>query len=273
MNVEKSQKETHSDSNLPFEERIKQLDEKIAKTQDSIEETDPTHYIFEKAKLYKDNHMKEEALEQFKKVIEKTQSFNLKMDSVFEILHIGILYKDLNLLNEYIEKCRKMLHDGGDWEKRNRLKVYDGLYQLLTRNFKDAGKLFLEALMTFTNYELFDYKTFVFYTCLTNIITVDRVTLKNRIVDNSDVLSVIREIPNLQAFLESFYNGNYQVFFQQFYEIINRTKNDFFISKHNNYFINEMRIKVYTQFLQSYKSVTIDNMAICFGVSPTFIDA
>ena len=267
MNTEENKNE-----NLSLDERIRVLDELIAKTQDSIEEVDPTHHIFEKAKLYKEHKMKEEALEEFKKVIEKTQSFNLKSDSIFEILHLGILYKDLALLSEYIEKCRKMLQDGGDWEKRNRLKVYDGLNQLLTRNFKEAGKLFLEALMTFTNYELFDYKTFVFYTCITNIITVDRVTLKNRIIDNSDVLNCIREIPNLQAFLESFYKGNYGVFFEQFYEIIQRTKNDFFLSKHNNYFINEMRINVYTQFLLSYKSVTIGNMANCFGVSPNFID-
>merc|ERR1711976_602682 len=99
--------------------------------------------------------MKDQALEEFNKVIEKTQSFNLKIDSLFGILHIGILYKDLQLLEEYIEKCRKLLKDGGDWEKRNKLKVYDGLYKLLNRNFKDSGKLFLEALMTFTNYELF----------------------------------------------------------------------------------------------------------------------
>lgn len=257
---------------MSLEEKIKQIDEKIAKTEDTVEEVDPTHHIFEKAKLYKENKMREEALGEFKKVIEKTQSFNLKIDSIFEILHIGILYKDLNLLEEYIEKCRKLLKEGGDWEKRNRLKVYDGLYKLLTRNFKDSGKLFLEALMTFTNYELFDYKTFVFYTCITNIITVDRVTLKNRIIDNSDVVSCIREIPNLQSFLESFYNGNYQVFFEEFYNIINRTKNDFFLSKHNNYFIREMRIKAYTQFLQSFKSVTIDNMAISFGVTSKFID-
>lgn len=261
-----------SNSGESFEVKIKALDEKIAQPQDTIEEVDPTHYIFEKAKLYKENKMKDEALENFKSVIEKTQSFNLKMDSYFEILHLGILYKDLNLLSEFRDKCSKVLQEGGDWEKRNRLKVYEGLYHLLVRNFKEAGKLFLEALMTFTNYELFDYKTFVFYTCITNIITVDRVKLKSRIIDNSDVLSCIREIPNLQTFLESFYNGQYQVFFSEFSKIIERTSDDFFLSKHNNYFIREMRIKVYTQFLQSFKSVTIDNMALCFGVSSNFID-
>ena len=257
---------------ITFEEKLKSLDEKIAKTEDTVEEVDVTHYIFEKAKLYKENNMKTEALEEFKNVIAKTQSFNLKMDSYFEILHIGIIHKDLSLLKEYRDKCSQSLQEGGDWEKRNRLKVYDGLYSLLQRNFKDSGRLFLEALMTFTNYELFDYKTFVFYTCITNIITVDRVTLKNKIIDNSDVVSCIREIPNLQSFMESFYNGNYRTFFREFCEIIERMKDDFFLSKHKDYFITEIRIKAYTQFLQSFKSVTVDNMAQSFGVSANFID-
>jgi len=255
-----------------LESKIKEIDEKIIKAENSVEETDLTHFNFEKAKLYKEHKQKTQAITEFKKVIEKSQSFNLKMDSVFEILHIGIFDKDLDLLKENIDLCKKFLKDGGDWEKRNRLKVYEGLYCVLLRNFKESGKLFLEALMTFTNYELFDYKTFVFYTAICNVITVDRVTLKNRVIDNSDVVSCIREIPNLQNFLESFYNGNYKTFFNELYPIIQRIKNDFFLQKHTNYFIREMRIKVYSQFLQSYKSVTMQNMGECFGVSSEFID-
>jgi 26S proteasome regulatory subunit N7 len=233
-----------------LEQKIKQIDEKIAKAEDTVEEIDIAQFNLEKAKLYKEYKKKDEAIEEFKTVIAKTQSFNNKMDSVFEILHIAILYKDIPLLKEHIDLCRKFLKDAGDWEKRNKLKVYDGLYNVLTKDFKVAGKLFLEALMTFTNTELFDYKDFVFYTAITNIITVDRVTLKNRVIDNSDVVSCIREIPHLQGFLDSFYLGKYKEFFNEFHAIIQRTKNDFFLSRHNNYFINEMRIKVYSQFLR-----------------------
>jgi 26S proteasome regulatory subunit N7 len=181
--------------------------------------------------------MKNEAIAEFKETIEKTQSFNTKIDAIFEILHIGILNKDLDLLKEYLVKIKDLLKDGGDWEKRNRLKVYDGLNYILNRNFKEAGKLFLEALMTFTSYELFDYKTFVFYTAVTNIITVDRNTLKNRVIDNSDVVSCINEIPHLENFLNTFYEGNYNEFLKEFYAIVQRLKTDFFFSKHYNYFI------------------------------------
>jgi 26S proteasome regulatory subunit N7 len=34
-----------------------------------------------------------------------------------------------------------------------------------------------------------------------------------------------------------------------------------------------MRIKAYTQILESYKSLTLERMSKAFGVSATFIDA
>lgn len=131
-------------------------------------------------------------------------------------MHISIQYKDLALLKEHIDQTAKILKDGGDWEKRNRLKVYEGLYFILTRELKEAGKLFIQALMTFNNTELFDYKKFVFYTIITNIFHLDRVTLHSKIIENSDVVSCINEIPNMREFLESFYTGNYKRFFEVF---------------------------------------------------------
>ena len=41
---------------------------------------------------------------------------------------------------------------------------------------------------------------------------------------------------------------------------------------HANYYTKEMRLVAYKQYLESFKSVTIQNMAKSFGVSPDFID-
>ncbi len=240
---------------------------------DNLDEKDKAYYIFEIGKIYKEKKMMDKALEKFKETIAQTTSFNTKIDAIFEILHIGLMDKNQDILKEYLNKCTELLKtEGGDWEKKNRLKVYEGLNFILNKNFKDAGKNFLDALMTFTSYELFDFKTFVFYTAITNIITVDRKTLKERIIDNSDVLSCINDIPHLQNFLNSFYDGDYAEFFKELFYIIQVLKKDFYLSKHYNYFINEMRVKVYSQFLQSYKTVTMENMANVFGVSTSFID-
>jgi len=257
---------------MDFKKRIEDLQKKMEEDVDGLEEVDKAQYIFQIGKIYKEEKMYDQALNQFKETIANTKSFNTKIDSLFEICHIGLLQKDLDLLKEYLEKIKDLLKEGGDWEKKNRLKVYEGLYLLFNRNFKEAGKNFLDALMTFTSYELFDFKTFVFYTAVINIISVDRKTLKEKIIDNSDVLSCINDIPHLQSFLNTFYDGEYEKFFKELYFIIQVLKKDFYLSKHYNYYINEMRVKVYSQFLQSYKTVTMDNMAKVFGVSTNFID-
>ena len=257
---------------MDYKKKISDLEKKMEEDVDGIEELDKATYIFEIGKIYKEQKMMPEAIEKFKETISKTQSFNTKVDALFEICHIGLLEKDLDILKEYLQKIKDLLKEGGDWEKKNRLKVYEGLYLIFIRNFKKAGKNFLEALMTFTSYELFDFKTFVFYTAVINIISVDRKTLKEKIIDNSDVLSCINDIPHLQKFLNTFYDGQYAEFFKELYYIIQVIKKDFYLSKHYNYYINEIRVKVYSQFLQSYKTVTMENMAAVFGVSINFID-
>ena len=257
---------------MDFKKKISDLEKKMEEDVDGLEEKDKATYIFEIAKIYKEQKMMPEAIEKFKETIAETQSFNTKIDAMFEICHICLLEKNLEMLKEYLQKIEDLLKTGGDWEKKNRLKVYMGLYYIFTKNFKDAGKNFLDALMTFTSYELFDFKTFVFYTAVINIISVDRKILKEKIIDNSDVLSCINEIPHLEKFLNTFYDGEYAQFFLELYYIIQRLKNDFYLSKHYNYYINEIRIKAYSQFLQSYKTVSMDNMASVFGVSTNFID-
>lgn len=255
------------------DKKIEELKAKLESKEEDLEKLDKASYLFEIGKIYKDKKKdKEQAIKYFNETIEKTNSFNTKIDAYFEILHMGLFTKDLDILKEYFPKVEVLIKDSGDWEKKNRLKVYNGLFSIYKKDFKEASDLFLHALSTFTSYELFDFKTFVFYTAITNIITVDRAKLKNSIIDNSDVVSCINDIPHLEKFLISFYEGNYSEFFNEFFAIIQIVKKDFFLEKHCNYFIKEMRVKVYSQFLQSYRSVTIDNMAKVFGVSTKFID-
>lgn len=61
------------------------------------------------------------------------------------------------------------------------MKVYEGLYCMSTRNFKKAADLFLDSISTFTTYEIFPYDIFIFYTVLTSIISLDRVSLKQKV--------------------------------------------------------------------------------------------
>jgi len=51
--------------------------------------------------------------------------------------------------------------------RRNRLKAYEALYLMATRDFKESAKLFLEAVPTFGSYELMSYEDLVVYTVVT----------------------------------------------------------------------------------------------------------
>ena len=74
-----------------------------------------------------------------------------------------------------------MVDKGGDWDRRNRLKVYRGMHLLSIRQFKRSGELLLDALSTFTATELVDYNDFVAFTVISNVLTLSRPDLKKKV--------------------------------------------------------------------------------------------
>jgi 26S proteasome regulatory subunit N7 len=49
-------------------------------------------------------------------------------------------------------------------------------------------------------------------------------------------------------------------------------KEDRLLAPHYRYYVREMRIKAYTQLLESYSSLTLKYMADSFGVTEPFVD-
>ena len=81
---------------------------------------------------------------------------------------------------------------------------------MLIRDFNKAAELFLSSVATFTCVELMDYKEFVFYAVVTACVTQDRKTIKKEVIHAPDILAVIRDLPHLKSFAESFYNCDYK---------------------------------------------------------------
>jgi 26S proteasome regulatory subunit N7 len=54
--------------------------------------------------------------------------------------------------------------------------------------------------------------------------------------------------------------------------ILEDLQNDIYLQNHRKYLTREFRVVFYSQFLESYKTVTLQNMAQAFGVSVAFID-
>jgi len=255
-----------------IEEELKKLDDKVIDADENLGESEVREAHLAKSLYYIRIGDKEKALEQIKVTEGKTVAVGQKMDLVFHTLQLGFFFMDFDLISKGIDKAKNLFEEGGDWERKNRLKVYEGLYCMSTRNFKKAAQLFLDSISTFTTYDLFPYDTFIFYTVLTSIISLDRVSLKQKVVDAPEILAVISKIPHLSDFLNSLYGCQYKSFFVAFAGLTDQIRLDRYLHPHFRYYMREVRTVVYSQFLESYKSVTMEAMARAFGVSVDFID-
>eukprot|EP01156_Anaeramoeba_ignava_P021070 Anaeramoba_ignava/c18097_g1_i1.p1 GENE.c18097_g1_i1~~c18097_g1_i1.p1 ORF type:complete len:341 (-),score=118.44 c18097_g1_i1:189-1211(-) len=254
------------------EEELKKLENKIQEAKEQEGEIEIREACFQKANFYARIGDKENALIAFKEAIEKAVSIPQKMEVILTQVRIGFFFNDRELTERNLEIGRMLLEECNDWELKNRFKVYEGYYAIIIRNFQKAGELLLSSIATFTATELFDYTKFVYYTVLMNIITLQRVELKKKVIDSPEILSAIRDVPHLFELLNSLYNCSYQEFLTELVEITYGLKLDRILYVHGPYFCREMRIIGYSQFLESYKSVTINSMAESLGLSPQFLD-
>lgn len=125
--------------------------------------------------------------------------------------------------------------------------MYEALYCVATRDFKRAAELFLDSLSTFTTTELFSYKKFIFYTVLTAIIALDRVTLRKQVLHAPEVLTVLSDIPHLGPLLNGLYNCKYGEYMDAFQRLSAVVSADLFLNRHYRYILREGRVVAYSQ--------------------------
>jgi len=194
------------------------------------------------------------------------------LDIVFTLIRLGLFYKDNDLIVRNLEKAKALVEEGGDWDRRNRLKTYEAIHLMSIRDFEGSAKLLHDTLATFSSYELFSYNRFVKYLALMAIVSFDRVKIKTGVIDSPEVLQVVHEIPGLSSYVSSLYHSDYVEFFKQLAFVGDDIKKDRFLAPHASFYVREMRIAAYTQLLESYSSVRLESMARAFGVSTEFID-
>ena len=83
------------------------------------------------------------------------------------------------------------MESGGDWDRRNRLKAYQGLHLLTTRSYSLAAPLLLDSLSTFTSYELCSYSSLVVYAVLAGSVSLKRVDFKSKVVDTPEIKAIL----------------------------------------------------------------------------------
>jgi 26S proteasome regulatory subunit N7 len=196
-----------------------------------------------------------------------------KIDAAMEKARISLFLMDFKQLKLLIAEAKKYIDSGGDWDRRNRLKVYEAIYLISARDLKQASALFIECVATFTCVELCSYQKFMFYAVLANIPNLSRVDLKKKLISNPHVISMLREIPKIATLLQSLYNCDYAAFFKALLVVYEDISEDRYLGPHATYIVREYRVLAYTQFLEAYRSVTLSSMANAFGISVTLLDS
>jgi 26S proteasome regulatory subunit N7 len=202
---------------------------------------------------------------------EKT-STSKKIDATLEQARVAFFFMDMAKLKVLLPKAKELNELGGDWDRRNRLKVYEAIYLILCRELRQASVILLECVATFSCVEMMSYEDFMFQAIICSIISLPRSELRTQVVKNSQVISVIREHPKLQRLLLSIYNCEYEDFFKAIVELYPTIVEDRYIGSHVTYLVREYRVTAYSQFLDAYKSVMLSSMAKSFGISIELLD-
>ncbi|KAI8925368.1 26S proteasome subunit RPN7-domain-containing protein [Entophlyctis helioformis] len=247
------------------EAELKKLQDKLEDAEQNLGETDISDALIAKAQYLAKIGDKV-------RCTGKDGPLGHRIDIYFAIVRIGFFFRDNETISKNIDKVKGLIEEGGDWDRRNRLKVYEGIYLISVRDFKGAVGMLLDSLATFTSTELMDYKAFVRYASLTAAITLQRPEFKAKVVHAPEILEVIHDIPHLEDYVNSFYECKYAQFFRSLAIVEQSFKQDHLLNAHYNYYVREMRIRVYAQLLESYRSLTIESMATSFGVTEGWLD-
>ena len=78
---------------------------------------------------------------------------------------------DTEALKKDIASCHQLVEEGADWDKKNKLKIIEGVYCMITCDFKKAATLLVSSIATFTCTELLEYKQFIFYAVVLALVT------------------------------------------------------------------------------------------------------
>lgn len=254
--------------------RLAELDAKMKDAEENLGESEVREAMLAKADYLLQCGELEAAGKAYEETLAKTVSMGHKIDMELSQIRAAFYAEDFEGARERIERAQKLFAEGGgDWERKNRLKVYEGLFHMMCRRFGKAAELLLDSLATFTSTELLPYETFVLYTVLTAVFTLPRVQLKEKVVDAPEILAVAAKIPNAHALLNAYYECRYRDFMVAFADLIDEVRLDPYLSVHSRYFVREARVAVYSQYLASYQSVTTEAMAAAFGVGLDFLDS
>lgn len=250
--------------------KLQELEKAVEDAKESAGDMEVLDARFEIARFAAKSLSKDDALDAYNKILLLPKlSSGKTIDAYMEVSRVASFYNDTDACVDFTNKAMKK---AADWDRRNRLRVYNALQKLSSRDIKDAAALLIECIATFSCTELCTYKDFVVYTIISNLLHLPRTELKEKIIDGPEILTLVGEIPIVSKLVNSLYDCDYKGYLHAMVDVQSILLSDRFFQPHTGYIMRELHVLGYKQFLDSYKSVTLDRMAKSFGVSPYFLD-
>jgi 26S proteasome regulatory subunit N7 len=251
------------------EAKLESLNRQLADAEANAGDSEIREALVAKVDFFASIGDRDKCLELSRACTEKTIATGPKLDLIFQRIRLGLAFSDHELAAKSLQEARDMMK-GGDWERRNRLKVYEGLYCVFVRDFTKGSKLLLDAITTFAATELLTFDQFIFVTVVSALVTLTRAQLKKTVVDSPEVLS--SHLPKAVALVTNLYNCKYDRLFEDLAEVCHEMRRNVFLSAHVNFFFREVRVLAFHQFLDSYSSVTLSSMAGTFKIPVNVLD-
>ncbi|KAI1334085.1 26S proteasome subunit RPN7-domain-containing protein [Xylariaceae sp. FL0016] len=192
-----------SASSLPWDEAVynklkaendKELEEIQKEEDEAVEKAGDTEIMSargKRAEYYAKIGDKDQAIAAYEDVFEKTGILGTKIDLVLAMIRMGLFYGERAQVKKHVARAKTLVDSGGDWDRRNRLKAYEGLHLLTTRSYNLAASLLLDSLSTFTSYELCTYSNLVIYAVLAGSVSLKRVDFKSKVVDAPEIKAIL----------------------------------------------------------------------------------
>ncbi|KAK8053547.1 26S proteasome subunit RPN7-domain-containing protein [Apiospora saccharicola] len=183
-------------ASLPWDEAVynklkaendKELEAFQKEEDDAVEQAGDTEIMAargKRAEYFAQIGDKDKAITAYEDLSEKTGILGTKIDIVLAIIRLGLFYGDKVLVKKHVARAKALVESGGDWDRRNRLKAYEGLHLL-------TPPLLLDSLSTFTSYELCTYSNLVVYSVLAGSVSLKRVDFKSKVVDAPEIKAIL----------------------------------------------------------------------------------
>ena len=113
-----------------------------------------------------------------------------------------------------------------------------------------------------------------YYVVLSSLATLTRNELRESVITNSTILSLLETVPDTNDILDNFMMGRYEMFQRQLNRIQNKLKYDYFFGEHrgNNVF-KKIRTLTLQQYVKPYKVIDMREISSAFGLPLEVIES